>query len=112
VPLYTKDLALGTATLLEALKRNFALGNDEAERLLHGQDAGGEVQVDLPAAVCEVFEDLASAVERAAAFLKSSGEAEKVSRIPSPAAGGSPGLRDFWRVAKGAGRGGEPAESA
>jgi type IV pilus assembly protein PilM len=96
VPLYTKDLALGTSTLLETLKRNFALGHEEAEGVLHGMDMGQEIEVDLPATVCEVFEDLASAVERAAAFLKSSGEAERVSRILI-AGGGAilPGLRDF-----------------
>jgi len=59
-------------------------------------DMGSEIEIDLPAAVCEVFEDLASAVERAAAFLKSSGEADRVSRILI-AGGGAvlPGLRDF-----------------
>jgi type IV pilus assembly protein PilM len=97
VPLYTKDLALGTATLLESLKRNFALGHEEADGLLHGLDmGGGEADIDLPATVCEVFEDLVSAVERAAAFLKSSGEAEKVSRILIAGGGAAlPGLRDF-----------------
>lgn len=96
VPLYTKDLPLGTATLLETLKRNYALGHEEAEGILHGMDMGSEIDIDLPAAVCDVFEDLASAVERAAAFLKSSGEADQISRILI-AGGGAvlPGLRDF-----------------
>lgn len=93
IPLHTKDLALGTSTLIEALKRKYSLGQEEAESALHGAAEG---EVDLAGTVREVFEDLASALERAVAYLKSSGEAEKVSRILLAGGGaGLPGLRDF-----------------
>ncbi len=95
-PLYTKDIALGTATLIEALKRKHALGQEEAESVLAGTATGVDVDVALAEAVADVFEDLASAVERAAAYLKSTGEAEGVTRIFLAGGGaGITGLRDF-----------------
>jgi type IV pilus assembly protein PilM len=93
IPLYTKDLALGTSSLIEALKRKYAMGQEEAEAALHG---GGSIEVDLAGTVREVFEELVSAVERAAAYLKSSGDAENVTRILLAGGGaGLPGLKEF-----------------
>jgi type IV pilus assembly protein PilM len=92
IPLYTKDLAIGTSTLLEAMKRKYALRQEEAEAALRGESE----EVDLPESVREVFEELVSAVERAAAYLKSSGDADRVTRILLAGGGaGLPGLKDF-----------------
>jgi len=93
IPLYTKDLALGTSTLIEALKRKYAMGQEEAEAALRGNS---NLEVDLTGTVREVFEELVSAVERAAAYLKSSGDAENVTRILLAGGGASlPGLKEF-----------------
>ncbi len=96
VPLYTKDIPLGTSTLLEGLKRRYALGQEEAEAVLAGTAGAGDADVDLQTTVTEIFEDLASAVERAVAYLKSTGEADGVTRI-FIAGGGADvtGLREF-----------------
>lgn len=93
VPLYTKDIALGTQTLLEAIKRKYALGQEEAEAALRSHRSS---DIDVPGTVHEVFEELANALDRAAAFLKSSGDAEKVSRVLIAGGGASlPGLQEF-----------------
>ena len=91
-PLYTKDLALGTTTLIDVLKREMNWDQDEAEEALQ---APAE-EPKLPELMREVFEELAQAVERAAAFLKSSEEAEAVSRLLLSGGGaGVPGLAEF-----------------
>ena len=95
-PLYTKDIALGTSTVIEGLKRKYALGQEEAEGVLTGTAGAADGEIDLAGTVGEVFEDLASAVERAAAYLKSTGEAEGVTRIFIAGGGaGITGLREF-----------------
>lgn len=91
MPLYTKDLALGTTALVDALKRELHLEHEEAEDALRAQ----EPPEQLPELVREVFEELAQAVERAAAFLKSNEEAEEMSRLLISGGGAhTPGLAE------------------
>jgi type IV pilus assembly protein PilM len=96
IPLYTKDVPIGAGSLIEALKRKFALGEDEAQAILSGVAPVSDSEIDVSESVREVFEDLASAVERASAFLKSSGEAEQLTRILLAGGGANlPGLTEF-----------------
>jgi type IV pilus assembly protein PilM len=96
IPLYTKDVPIGAGSLVEALKRKFALGEEEAQAILSGTAPVSDAEIDVQENVREVFEDLASAVERASAFLKSSGEADQVTRILLAGGGANlPGLSEF-----------------
>jgi type IV pilus assembly protein PilM len=92
IPLYTKDLASGTTVLIDALKREMGWGQEEAEEALTSPPA----DVDLPELVQEVFEDLAQAIERAGAFLRSSEESEAITRLLISGGGANtPGLAEF-----------------
>jgi type IV pilus assembly protein PilM len=95
IPLYTKDVPIGTASLVEALKRKYSLGEEEAQGIIAGS-AASDPEIDLPQTVREAFEDLASGLERAVGFLKSSGEADQLTRILIAGGGATlPGLSDF-----------------
>ena len=96
IPLYTKDVPIGAGSLIEALKRKFSLGEEEAQAILSGNAPVSDAEIDVSESVRDVFEDLALAVERASAFLKSSGEAEQLTRILLAGGGANlPGLSDF-----------------
>jgi type IV pilus assembly protein PilM len=77
VPLYTKDLAIGTIGLIDVLKRELELDQEEADELLRSHDDAN----DLSSHLGEVFEELAQAIERAVVFLKSNDEEAPISRL-------------------------------
>lgn len=92
LPLYTKDLPLGTTAIVDALRREMHWDQEEAEEALRSPDES----LDLPALVREVFGDLAQAVERAGAFLQSSEESGAIARLLLAGGGAHiPGLAEF-----------------
>ncbi len=92
MPLYTKDLPVGTAALIDVLQREMDWDQQEAEEALRAPGGGA----DLTPHVEGVFEDLAQAVERAGVFLKSASEDEQVSRLFLSGGGANvPGVAEY-----------------
>ncbi len=105
VPYFTKDLQLGGHTLIEAAQRRFNLSQAEAAAAMRGESTGS---LELTPVIEQACEGLATALERAQAYLRTAGEAGSVSRIM--VCGGAsltPGLPEFLNR-----RFGVPAEIA
>lgn len=105
VPYFTKDLQVGGNSFIEAAQRKFNLSQSEAAAAVRGEGGPGLEVVPVIEQACE---GLATALERAQAYLRTSGEAGPVSRIML--CGGSamtPGVAEFLNR-----RFGVPAEIA
>src|SRR5437667_4729302 len=72
VPYFTKDLQVGGNTFIESAQRKFNLSQSEAAAAVRGESGGG---VDVVPVVEQSCESLATALERAQAYLRTAGEA-------------------------------------
>jgi type IV pilus assembly protein PilM len=93
VPYFTKDLQVGGTTFTEAAQRRFNLSQLEAEAAVRGESSDGLEVVPVIEQACE---GLATALERAQAYLRTAGEAGPIARIML--CGGSsmtPGVSEF-----------------
>ena len=93
VPHFTKDLSMGANSFVEAIQRRHNVNQVDALNALRGR---GDGTIDVAPIVQATCEDLSIQLDRAIAFLKSAGDAERIDRIML--SGGSarvPGLREF-----------------
>jgi type IV pilus assembly protein PilM len=93
VPHFTKDLSVGANSFVEGIQRRHNVSQADALNALRGKSSGA---IDVAPIVQATCEDLSVQLDRAIAFLKSAGDAERVDRIML--SGGSarvPGLADF-----------------
>jgi type IV pilus assembly protein PilM len=92
VPHFTKDLSVGANSFVEAIQRRHNVSQADALNALRGASN----DIDAASIVQATCEDLSVQIDRAVAFLKSAGDADRVDRILL--SGGSsrvPGLSDF-----------------
>ena len=93
VPYFTKDLQVGGNSFIESAQRKFNLSQSEAAAAVRGESGAG---VDVVPVVEQSCESLATALERAQAYLRTSGEAGPVTRIMlCGGASMTPGVSDF-----------------
>jgi type IV pilus assembly protein PilM len=95
VPYFTKDLQVGGTAFVEAAQRKFNLSQAEAAAAVRGESGSS---LELAPVIEQACEGLATALERAQAFLRTSGEAGAISRIML--CGGSaltPGVPEFMQ---------------
>jgi type IV pilus assembly protein PilM len=93
VPYFTKDLQVGGHSFIEATQRKFNLSQSEAAAAVRGESGAA---LEVAPVIDQACEGLATALERAQAYLRTAGEAGAVSRIML--CGGSaltPGLPEF-----------------
>jgi len=93
VPYFTKDLQVGGNTFTESVQRKFNLSQAEASAAVRGESGPG---LEVTPVIEQACEGVATALERAQAYLRTAGEAGAISRIM--VCGGSaltPGLTDF-----------------
>ena len=93
VPYFTKDLQVGGNTFVEAVQRKFNLSQAEAAAAVRGESGSG---LEVAPVVEQACEGVATALERAQAYLRTAGEAGNISRILL--CGGSaltPGVPEF-----------------
>jgi len=92
VPYFTKDLQIGGASFVDAVQRRYNVTREVAAAALAGQRA----DLDVAPVVEQTCESLATALERAQAYLRTTGETGPIARIML-AGGGSltPGLVPF-----------------
>ncbi len=96
VPHFTKDLSVGSNAFVEGIQRRYNVSQTEAMNALRGR---GDSNIDVSPIIQVACEDLSVQLDRAIAYLKSSGDAEKVDRIIL--SGGSarvPGLKEFLNM--------------
>jgi len=93
VPYFTKDLQVGGNTFTEAAQRKFNLSQAEAAAAVRGESGSG---LEVSPVIEQACEGIATALERAQAYLRTAGEAGNISRILL--CGGSsmtPGVLEF-----------------
>src|SRR4249920_806899 len=93
VPYFTKDLQVGGSTFTEAVQRKFNLSQSEAAAAVRGESGPG---LEVTPVIEQSCEGIATALDRAQAYLRTAGEAGSISRIL--VCGGSaltPGMTDF-----------------
>jgi type IV pilus assembly protein PilM len=93
VPYFTKDLQVGGNTFIEAAQRKFNLSQAEAAAAVRGESGAG---LETSPVVEQACEGIATALERAQAYLRTAGEAGPLNRILL--CGGSsltPGVPEF-----------------
>jgi type IV pilus assembly protein PilM len=92
VPYFTKDLQLGGHTFVDAVQRRYNITQEQAIQAVRGHST----EFDVIPVVEQACEGLATALERAQAYLRTTGEAGLISRLML--CGGSamtPGLVPF-----------------
>jgi len=93
VPYFTKDIQLGGQTFIEAAQRKFNLSQSEAAAAVRGES---NASLEIAPVVEQACESLATALERAQAYLRTAGVVGALSRIM--VCGGAsltPGLSEF-----------------
>jgi type IV pilus assembly protein PilM len=78
IPHFTKDLSLGVNTVAEALQREHGLSEEEASSALRAEETDSYNVLQLVQVACD---DLVITLDRALAYLKTSNEAEDLTRI-------------------------------
>ncbi len=79
IPLYTQDLSIGGNSFIESVQKRYQVSRDEAVAACKTSE--GASPLDIAPAVKAFGDELGVGVERSIAYLKSSGEAERVDRI-------------------------------
>jgi type IV pilus assembly protein PilM len=93
VPYFTKDLQVGGNTLIEAAQRKFNLSQSEAAAAIRGESGS---HLEIQPVVEGACESLATALERAQAYLRTAGEAGSITRMMLCGGSGlTPGLAEF-----------------
>ena len=93
VPYFTKDLQVGGNTFVEAVQRKFNLSQSEAAAAVRGESGPG---VEVAPVIEQACEGIATALDRAQAYMRTAGEAGSISRILL--CGGSaltPGVQEY-----------------
>jgi type IV pilus assembly protein PilM len=78
-PLFTRDVWIAGNTIIEQIQKRLNLDREKAHAALLPSD--DDTPPELAEIVATICEDLAVGVERSVAFLKTSGDAEKIDRI-------------------------------
>ena len=93
VPYFTKDLQVGGNTLIETAQRRLNLSQNEAAAAVRGES---NAPAEMSAVIESACESLATALERAQAYLRTAGEAGAITRVLlCGGAALTPGLPEF-----------------
>ena len=93
IPLVTKDLSVGVRNFVEVFQKKHSVENKTAAAALKGE---WPEESEVSQVVREVAEDIATALERSLAYLRTSGEAESADRLLVSGGGAKlPGLVAF-----------------
>jgi type IV pilus assembly protein PilM len=93
VPLFTKDLSVGVRNFIETFERKYSVESHKAAAAIRGDwpDESQVIEV-----VNEVAEDVATALERSLAYLRTSGDVETAGRFMLSGGGAKlPGFASF-----------------
>lgn len=95
IPLFTRDLSVGSNAFNEALQRELGVSFDEAEEMISGAGAMPD-EGRCREIIAEASEELSMGIERSISFLKTSGDAENIDEVVMSGGGGRvPWLREI-----------------
>ncbi|MCK4303314.1 MAG: type IV pilus assembly protein PilM [Candidatus Eisenbacteria sp.] len=84
IPLYTQDVSLGVNNMVRAVQKRTQVGREEAVRALESMDE----KLDVRPLIESFCRDLTHGLDKAATYLKTSGDAEQLDRIFLSGGGG------------------------
>ena len=98
IPLFTRDLSVGSNVFIEALQRELGVSFEEAEAMV-----GGESEMEdedrCRKIIADACEDLSMGIERSISFLKTAGDADELDEVVLSGGGARvPWLRDILRA--------------
>ncbi|UCH83127.1 MAG: type IV pilus assembly protein PilM [Candidatus Latescibacterota bacterium] len=97
IPLFTRDLSVGSTAFIEALQRELGVSFEEAEEMMSG-DAEIEDEEKCRDIVSSACGELSMGIERSLSFLKTAGDAEQLDEVVLSGGGARiPWLRDILR---------------
>jgi type IV pilus assembly protein PilM len=95
IPLFTRDLSVGSTAFTEALQRELGIEFEEAEVMISGETEL-EDEDKVRSIIAEASEELSMGIERSISFLKTAGDAEQIDEIVLSGGGARvPWLRDI-----------------
>lgn len=77
IPLFTRDLSVGSNVFIEGLQREFGISFEEAEAMVSGESPL-ETDEQFRQVITDASEDLSMGIERSISFLKTAGDAEQL----------------------------------
>lgn len=95
IPLFTRDLSVGSNVFIEAIQRELGIGFEEAEAIVNGtaQPEDDEKCRKIIAGACD---ELSAGINRSISFLKTAGDAEHLDEVILSGGGARvPGLREI-----------------
>jgi type IV pilus assembly protein PilM len=95
IPLFTRDLSVGSNVFIEALQRELGVSFEEAEAMVSGESEM-EDEDRCRKIISDACEDLSMGIERSISFLKTAGDADELDEVVLSGGGAwVPGLRDI-----------------
>ena len=80
IPLFTRDLSVGSTAFIEALQRELGVSFEEAEAMMGG-DRAIEDEEKCKEIISSACDELSMGIERSLSFLKTAGDAEKLDEV-------------------------------
>ncbi len=95
IPLFTRDLSIGSNVFIDAVQREMGVGFEEAEAIVNGttkpEDEGKCRKI-----ISSACEELSAGINRSISFLKTAGDAEQLDEVILSGGGARvPGLREI-----------------
>ena len=95
IPLFTRDLSVGSNVFIEALQRELGIGFEEAEVMVTGGVEMGEEEKHRKV-IAGACEELSMGIERSISFLKTAGDADQLDEVVLSGGGARiPWLKDI-----------------
>lgn len=95
IPLFTRDLSVGSNAFIEALQRELGVSFEEAELMVSGE---GEIENEnrCREIIADTCEELSQGIERSISFLRTAGDAEQLDEVVLSGGGSTvPWLREI-----------------
>lgn len=95
IPLFTRDLSVGSNMFIDAIQREMGLGFEEAEAIVNGTSQPADVD-KCRRIIASACEELSAGINRSISFLKTAGDAEQLDEVILSGGGARvPGLREI-----------------
>ncbi|UCG52389.1 MAG: type IV pilus assembly protein PilM [Candidatus Latescibacterota bacterium] len=80
IPLFTRDLSVGSSVFIEALQRELGVSFEEAEAMISGETEI-EDEEKCRGIISDACEELSVGIQRSVSFLKTAGDAEQLDEV-------------------------------
>jgi type IV pilus assembly protein PilM len=95
IPLFTRDLSIGSNAFIESLQREMGMSFEEAEAMVSGENDMADYE-SCRNIISDTCEELSMGIERSISFLKTAGDAEQLDEVVLSGGGArTPWLREI-----------------